>query len=567
MSPQNPLLFEPFFAESFFEETTHANKTSPHRLLHAKKSDEYFIAISQQDWHTFIMLGVMLNGKPTLLTRIGKASRKNPNLCSFFFSELAAQLSDEGITRRTTIETPISYSAYTITYQQVLDFIGLVEKINQKTAIDREKEDLGCCSLLMTETPKRDMSNIPLEKFESAYIRVVNKNAAVNELYYVDKRDDTMTKLDSGRHIRVIYSRPSAFEKKRAIAGNEVLLYFTFGTYKIGFRNEQGKYQVNEIKDTTLIKTLSQLKTQKVKSQNKQPAIWVENISVIDQINDLLASFHSPTRIHRNAQERLNAYDACINSTLSPSKLSKKQLKTITSLTGHTHLSDKKWYEINKAIDCFKPIDTAASDTDDVTFIYTTNKVSKQPVCREYGDLYQNLQVLNRKKNCRGSAIEILNYTRESTETPHNISSFFGRALPIQTTLKAGAPTDQRPFYILPLPPTAFKKQQKNPASEKKLEFLTKLYRRMEEIITLESDSPLTKSKFDKLKALYKKVAGKSYAQPDDLLKSIQQWREKNPDIGQLRKTYFFDDLLNLIGIHRESATTKFFNEFRPQIR
>ena len=40
--------------------------------LQLSKKDEYFLAIGKQEEHSFMMLGVMQHGAPTLLARVGK---------------------------------------------------------------------------------------------------------------------------------------------------------------------------------------------------------------------------------------------------------------------------------------------------------------------------------------------------------------------------------------------------------------------------------------------------------------------------------------------------------------
>ena len=53
-----------------------------------------------------------------------------------------------------------------------------------------------CCSLLMSEVPDQDVSKIDLGDFESGYIRVVNEKRKINQLYYVDKKTNLRLKLE-----------------------------------------------------------------------------------------------------------------------------------------------------------------------------------------------------------------------------------------------------------------------------------------------------------------------------------------------------------------------------------
>ncbi len=133
------------------------------------------------------------------------------------------------------------------------------------------------------------------------------------------------------------------------------------------------------------------------------------------------------------------------------------------------------------------------------------------------------------------------------------------------TTLVSGSPAKDRSFYILPLPPTAFEPSKlasaiDNTLFRKKRTLLNTLFHRMEKLITLEPDNPATLKKFDDLKALYNQIAGTCHLSSQALLKAIQDWRQQHPEIKQLRKTYWFDSLLNFFGQRRHSATEKMFD-------
>lgn len=103
------------------------------------KNQEYFITIAQQKLHSFIMLGYMQDGNPNLFARIGKvydvdAAAEGCSLVmgvKFFGGGLFSRIADEGITRDAT-STPITYQAYSINFDQVKEFIGLISDLERE---------------------------------------------------------------------------------------------------------------------------------------------------------------------------------------------------------------------------------------------------------------------------------------------------------------------------------------------------------------------------------------------------------------------------------------------------
>jgi hypothetical protein len=107
--------------------------------LTVKKSDEFFIAIAKirGNAHTFIFVGVKLLEEILILARVGKAMdvRKGnpPGLFSLIFSPVKAILKDEGVDRLAGWRQEITYEAYAISYQQYLQFMALLKKIQDDT--------------------------------------------------------------------------------------------------------------------------------------------------------------------------------------------------------------------------------------------------------------------------------------------------------------------------------------------------------------------------------------------------------------------------------------------------
>jgi hypothetical protein len=531
--------------------------------LHARPSDEYFVAIASElnhrfFQHSFLMLGVVIDGQPRLLTRVGLFERPgNLSVCSLLNSTRAADLRDEGIIRADCRQTEITYSANAITYQQTKDFIAFLEEVNEQKALDHQREDQGCCCVSMHVRPTPDLSNLPFNTFRAGYIRVINPQERINELYYADKRTRILTRLDANqRHFaRLKFAKPTANEKTLVMNGDEVLIYYTQGRYHLCFVNQGGAYIDQIVDDPELLGILPAPTIAKTNEAARISPRYLTEANRINAINQALNRFQGKIRIHYDANDMLTEYDSAIHSMRTPQRLSAYQLKLVRSLVNHTHEDNKTWYRTQRAIRCYKPHSDQSNGI--VTFHYTENKITQHHARAEAQSLYRQTQHFGLTHTCRDTAIALMNHARGASQIPRHVSSLFFRKLPVPTTLEAGLPTNTRPFYILPLPPTAFALQGTDPVSAKKRLLIDKLYQRMEDLIRLEADLPLTTSKFTKLKALYLKIAGDNFATTESLLQSIHQWRQQNPDIGQLRHVYFFDAWLQRIGITRESATDK----------
>lgn len=453
-----PSEFHPILSEDFFNTLPSSHDKKPQLI--AKKSSEYFIAIAQQERHTFLMLGVVIDGKRQLLARVGKVRRDSDNpepfkeLCGFMFSKVDTKLFDEGISRSAKHTVSIRYSAYAISDEQTLAFTSFLEKVSEKQI----KRIIGdqCYSLLMSEWPHYGYqsksgaivpSNLP-STIESGYIRVINKEKNINALVYVNNKTQSRKLCDMDYY-------------------------------------------------------------------------------------------------------KLERYDSKINSTNKPIPLTKSDLRRIRSLTN--------FLPEEGAICSYKPMCPTDKQSETVVLRYTSAQSSTRKLRPEMELLYEKTQFFNKSNTCRHTAVDLLNTTRGSKKT-YNVSSQFFCRLPVKTILAGGVPSDNIPFYIIPLPPTAFPNVTQDPASAK---ILAKLYRRMEEIITLEPHAKSTEIKFNKLKAFYNEQAGVNHASPEALIDAIRNWRDAkaNEDVFQLRKTYFFDRVIT-----RQSTTKKMFDELAPKI-
>lgn len=103
------------------------------------KKDEYFISIAKQGMHSFMMLGVIKDGQPKLLARVGKTNDIDPDCSSQFAmtkkaitTKILSRIADEGLSRKKGSIADISYQAYAINYEQVKEFLGMIAEIEQR---------------------------------------------------------------------------------------------------------------------------------------------------------------------------------------------------------------------------------------------------------------------------------------------------------------------------------------------------------------------------------------------------------------------------------------------------
>jgi hypothetical protein len=103
------------------------------------KKDEYFLSIAKQGIHSFMMLGVVKDGEPKLLARVGKTNDIDPDAASGLTmtkkgigSGTLARIADEGVSRRDGSIANINYQAYAINYEQLKEFLGMISEIEKK---------------------------------------------------------------------------------------------------------------------------------------------------------------------------------------------------------------------------------------------------------------------------------------------------------------------------------------------------------------------------------------------------------------------------------------------------
>lgn len=128
-------------------------------------TSQFFIAISKQDVHSFIMLGIY-DGTTVrqLLCRVGKVMVAEPGvdykscltltsmLANLCFSSNKADLKDEVTSRPAIGNKPISYQAYDISYAQYLEFVRMLE------SLQNEKNKFQCFKPVQQNGDNIDLS-------------------------------------------------------------------------------------------------------------------------------------------------------------------------------------------------------------------------------------------------------------------------------------------------------------------------------------------------------------------------------------------------------------------------
>lgn len=106
------------------------------------EKSEFFITIVKEGIHSFIMLGVVVDGKPLPLARVGKGNLIDKSFGTGLGSQLTmfkkvvtsgtdASLMDEGVDTDESFVSDVSYQAYAITFKQYLDFLVITREIQQ----------------------------------------------------------------------------------------------------------------------------------------------------------------------------------------------------------------------------------------------------------------------------------------------------------------------------------------------------------------------------------------------------------------------------------------------------
>ena len=186
------------------------------------------------------------------------------------------------------------------------------------------------------------------------------------------------------------------------------------------------------------------------------------------------------------------------------------------------------------AINAYQPV-----REDDAGVVMEKKALPRAPI--EEADVKQRNIIershsLHINNTCRSTAIDLIEYTQNISHLTDNVSSAFFRDLPVSVLFSEGKPNKY--FYVFPLPPNA------HDADQEKMAILTKIYKRMENLLKKDLYGENTIQKFQALKTLYNQQAGLPNGSLNEALDSIRQWRQDNQSvISQLRAQSFLGRL------------------------
>ncbi|KGP62744.1 hypothetical protein EP47_13735 [Legionella norrlandica] len=207
---------------------------------------------------------------------------------------------------------------------------------------------------------------------------------------------------------------------------------------------------------------------------------------------------------------------------------------------------------------CFKPF---VQDGNTIHFTQTSARVF--PSHSLSPDLYTELHEISTSSTCRHTAINLVKTVTKSPTLPL-VSPHFFINLPYKTQLDYGKPSKNIPFYVLPPPPHPLPQIGYSAVDKKKHLIARQLYHRMENLLLIDESTLSTVQKFNSLKNCYLQIIGSQKKQSiDELLLSIQQWKEENKEnLQTLRRVYFWDFF-----IIRESATMQLINKIEEDLK
>lgn len=188
----------------------------------------------------------------------------------------------------------------------------------------------------------------------------------------------------------------------------------------------------------------------------------------------------------------------------------------------------------NSQIECYVP-----DRVNNNTVIMAKKALLKQSLGnadQQEQTIVEHSHAISVNNTCRHTAIDLIEYTQGIPHLTDNVSRTFFRDLPLTANFSYGKPDEH--FYVLPLPPSAYKNEHDN---KNKIVVLTKIFQRMEDLLKTDPYSDITIQKFDALKKLYCQQANIPSDNLDDALNAINQWKnENNKIINRLRDQGFF---------------------------
>ena len=233
-------------------------------------------------------------------------------------------------------------------------------------------------------------------------------------------------------------------------------------------------------------------------------------------------------------------------------QIEKKQLNNSKIMDGMDHAYGAEASQ-HDSIRCYVP---TSEEEDLVTFEY--KRLRESLFWRDL-DNYQEIscaaQALQYRNTCRTTALRVFETILGFVT---GVSEYFFIAPRYLGYLRKGQP-EKSTFYVLPSPPNA----SEHEFTPKQRMVLDKLYKRMEDVPTLESDSQQTRDKFNALKTAYKEIAGSNNLSAAQLLqKIVEHEKKKEKELFSKRAPWFFSRCFNI-----PSTTEKMFKEIERNLQ
>lgn len=168
-------------------------------------------------------------------------------------------------------------------------------------------------------------------------------------------------------------------------------------------------------------------------------------------------------------------------------------------------------------------------------------------------NIAEHASSLNRNNTCRTTAKEIMGEILKFE--PQVSGHFYSR--PSYKSRLINGDIDTRSLYILPPPPNVYED-----LDELQSKLLNKIYQRLEKIPNLAHESDLSHGKFEALKKIYCKIAGKNQIDAHSLLEKINRYEEKHKNILFKQRV---PDLLIKLGFFT-TRTERLFREIKRDL-
>lgn len=225
-------------------------------------------------------------------------------------------------------------------------------------------------------------------------------------------------------------------------------------------------------------------------------------------------------------------------------------------LKTHPHLEKKRQFKVryhDPKTNCIVETDLLKKEIDE--YISTPNCPYTQTTSKD--------QYLSAANTCRDFAIEKTRLFSYQKQLGNGVSRGFFTHLPLKAKMTSYFVNKENLFYILPLPPNAFNIDKKS----QRYTVLKKLYMRLDQMIMKENNNPITKEKFDELKALYQTLAGKNNAPIPDLIQTLQDWEKDHQSLIKTHRNAYRFHWMTKIANCFKTSTEKLFDEFHSTLR